>query len=427
MAAARSADVSAAGARRLLLLTRIGSVALAAAAVTALAGGAAPGGVDWTAAPAVRLITLAALIGLGLWPLHHWLLEASPCPAARAAAGALTVAGAVLLSGLSPGLGPLQPAVLGIGLISAAAGAAAALASHGLHRIPAWISVAHSGLIAAAMAADPRAGWLWLGAALCARLCLSAGAGIAKASLPAVARLEELRGLGSHLPSARWLCLAGALIPVISLSGLWGQAMLLHHAWAENGTVGLGVTLLVLALTVFPVVRFAVAPFAGTAPGPALEEPGPSTLPVMAGGLSAGMALAALPALSWWWLVPPHLQGVVLAAAAGAAGLGASVLLWRRGLDRAPGPASPARRLAAGGFGAGAALQGLSAAAASLVRGLWTIVDGALIGGAWGALDLIPRGAGWVLARAEDHHRPLAASALAAGTALAVLWSMGGR
>ena len=147
----------------------------------------------------------------------------------------------------------------------------------------------------------------------------------------------------------------------------------------------------------------------------------------MAGGFSAGLAFAALPALCWWWLAPPPPQGLVFAAAAGAAALGVSVLIWRGGLEPAAGPGSAARRLASGGFGADAAARGISGAAASLGRGLWTIVDGAVIGGAWGALHLVVRAAGWVLARAEDHHRPLGAAALAAGAALAVLWSMGGR
>ena len=424
--AARSRSVSGAGARRLLLLTRMGSVALAAAAVTSLAAGAAQGGVIWTAAPAVPLLTVAALTGLGLWPLHQWLLELSPCPPARAAAAALTLAGAVLLSRVSPGLGTLQPVVFGAGLIAAAAGAAAALASPGLHRIPAWISVAHAGLVAAAMAADPQAGWLMLGAALCARLCLAAGAGLVQAGLPAAERLDELRGLAVHLPAARWLCLAGALVPVLSLAGLWGQAVLLQHSWEAYGAVVLWITLLVIALTVPPVVRFALVPFAGTAPGPAPEKAASPTLPALAGGPSAVIAFAALPLLSWWWLAPPTGQGLVLAAAAGAAALGVSVLIWRRGLDPAPGPASAARRLAAGGLGAGTALRGISGAAATLGRGLWTCVDTALIGGGWGGLDLAVRSAGWLLARAH-RHRPVGAVALAAGTALAVLWSMGGR
>lgn len=426
LTAARSPAVSGAGARRLLLLTRAGSAALAAAAVTCLAGDPSHGGIDW-AAPGARLLVFAAAVGLGLWPLHQWLLEASPCRAAGAAAGALMVAGAVLLSRVVPGLGPLQPLVFGVGLTTAVAGAAAALASRGILRIPAWIAVAHSGLTAAAMAAGPAAGWLLLAASLCARLCLSAGAGLAQAALPAAERLHELRGLAAHLPAARRLSMAGALIPVLSLSALWGHALLLGHARDEYGPLGPGVILAVLALAAFPVVRFALAPFGGRAPRPAAAEPARPALPATAGCLAAGLAFAALPALCWWRLTPPPPEGLALAAAAGAAALGVSVLVRRRGAAPDPGPASAVRRLAAGGFGAGAALRGLSAAGASLGRGLWTLVDGAFIGGAWGALDLVARASGWVLISAQDRRRPLGAAALAAGAALAVLWSMGGR
>ena len=423
--AATSTAVSGAGARRLLWLTRIGSVALVAAAVTTLAAGGAHDGIDWTAPPTARLVALAAVIALGAWPLHQWILEASPCPAASAAAAALTVAGAGLLARVGPGPGPLQEAVFGFGLAAAAAASAAALASRGLRRIPAWIAVAQAGLIAAAMAAGPPAGWLLLAAALCARLCLSAGMGRLQAAVPAAERLDELGGLAASLPAARWLCLAGALTPVLSLTGLWGQALLLQHALGGYGSAGLGVALPVLALAVLPLVRLALPPFAGSASQVSLEELDRPALPVMAGLVPAGLAFAALPALSWWWLAPPPAQGLALAAAANAAAVGISVLIWRRGLKPAPGPASASRRLATGGFGALAAQQAVYGAATSLVRGLWTFADSAVIGGAWGALDLIVRGAGWLLARAEHAHRPVWAAALAAGTALAVLWSMG--
>ena len=346
LTAARSPAVSGAGARRLLLLTRAGSAALAAAAVTCLAADPSHAGIDW-AAPGARFLVFAAAVGLGLWPLHQWLLEASPCRSAGAAAGALMVAGAVLLSRLGPGLGPLQPLVFGVGLTTAVAGAAAALASRGLRRIPAWIAVAHSGLAAAAMAAGPAAGWLLLAAALCARLCLSAGAGLAQAALPAAERLHELRGLAAHLPAARRLSLAGALIPVLSLSALWGQALLLGHARDEYGPLGPGVVLAVLALAAFPVVRFALAPFGGTAPRPAAAEPARPALPATAGCLAAGLAFAALPALCWWRLTPPPPEGLALAAAAGAAALGVSVLVRRRGTAPGPRPRlgrTPARR-----------------------------------------------------------------------------------
>ena len=425
--AARSGDVSEAGARRLLLLTRIGSVALMAAAAASLAGGGPPEGIAWNAEPAAGLLILAAVIGLGAWPLHQWILEVSSCPASSAAASVLAVAGASLLSRSGPLAGPLQEVVFGVGLAAAAVASAAALASGGLRRIPGWIAAAQAGLAAAAAAADPIAGWLVLGTALGARLCLAAGIGLVRAALPAVVRLDRLGGLGGSLPAARWMCLAAVLVPVLSLTGLWGQALLLKHAYGGYGAAGMAAALGPFALAVLAVGRFALAPFAGAVPRTAAKEVVRPALPIAAGSVSAGLVLAALPALAWLSLPSPPLDGLGLAAAANAVAVGIAVLIWRRGLNPALRPASAARRLAAGGFGAGAAQQGAAVAATSLGRGLWTFVDGAVLGAAWGALGLVLRGAGWTLARAEHANRRLWAAALAAGAVLVVLWSMGAR
>ena len=426
MTASRSGDVSEAGARRLLLLTRIGSVALMAAAAVSLAGGGPGEGISWNAEPAAGLLILAAAIGLGVWPLHQWILEASSCPASGAAASVLAVAGASLLSRAGPLTGPLQEVVLGVGLAAVVAASAAALASCRLREIPGWIAVAQSGLAAAAAAADPTAGWLVLGAALGARLCLSAGIGLVRAALPAAERLDQLGGPGGSHPAARWMCLAAVLIPVLSLAGLWGQALLLKHALAGYGSPGMAAALCLLALAVLPVGRLALTPFAGATPRADSKERVRPALPITAASVSAGMVLAVLPALSWLRLPAPPLDGLGLAAAANAAALGTSVLIWRRGLKPAS-PPSAARRFAAGGFGAGAVQQGVAGAAISLGRALWTFVDGAVLGAAWGALGLVLRGAGWALARVEHANRRVWAAALAAGAGLVVLWSMGGR
>ena len=425
--ASRSGDVSEAGARRLLLLTRIGSVALMAGAAASLAGGGPDQGIAWNPEPAAGLLVLAAVIGLGAWPLHQWILEASSCPASGAAASALAVAGASILSRAGPLAGPLQEVVLGVGLAAAAAATAAALASYGLQRIPGWIAVAQSGLVAAAAAADPMAGWLVLGTALGTRLCLAAGIGLVRAGFPAVERLDLLGGLGGSLSAARWMCLAGVLIPVLSLTGLWGQALLLNHAFGGYGSTGMVAALGLFALVVLPVGRLALTLFAGATPRTDSEEVARPALPITAGSVSAGLVFAVLPALAWLRLPAPWMEGLGLAAAANAAALGISFLIWRRGLKPALGPPSAARRLAASGFGAGAAQQGVAGAAISLVRGLWTFVDGAVLGAAWGALGLLLRGAGWALARAEYANRRVWAAALAAGAGLVVLWSMGGR
>ena len=424
--ASRSGDVSEAGARCLLLLTRIGSVALMAGAAASLAGGGPLEGISWNAEPAAGLLILAAVIGLGAWPLHQWILEASSCPASGAAASVLAVAGASLLSRVGPLAGPLQEVVLGVGSAAAVAASAAALASYGLRGIPGWIAVAQSGLVAAAAAADPIAGWLVLGAALGARLCLAAGIGLVRAALPAVERLDQLGGLGGSLPAARWMCLAAVLIPVLSLAGLWGQALLLKHAFAGYGSPGMVAVLGLLALAVLPVGRLAFAPFAVAIPRPDSKMVR-TALPITAGSVSAALVFAVLPALSWLRLPAPPMDGLGLAAAANAAALGISVLVWRRGLKPASGPPSAARRLAAGGLGAGAVQQRVAGAGISLGRGLWTFVDGAVLGAAWGALGLVLRGAGWALARAEHANRGVWAAALAAGAGLVVLWSMGGR
>ena len=393
--AARSGDVSEAGARRLLLLTRVGSVALLAATAASMAGGGPHEGIAWNAEPAAGLLILAAVIGLGAWPLHQWILEVSSCPASGAAASVLAVAGASLLSRSGPLAGPLQEVVFGVGL-------------------------------AAAAAADPIAGWLVLGTALGARLCLAAGIGLVTAALPAVVRLDQLGGLGGSLPAARWMCLAAVLVPVLSLTGLWGQALLLKHAYGGYGAAGMAAALGPFALSVLAMGRFALAPFAG-APRAAATEVVRPALPMAAASVSTGLAFAALPALAWMSLPAPPLDGFGPAAAANAAAAGISVLIWRRGLSPALRPASAARRFAAGGFGAGAAQQGVAVAAISLGRGLWTFVDGAVLGAAWGALGLVLRGAGWALAWAEHASRRLWPAALAAGVVLVVLWCMGGR
>lgn len=424
--AARSGDVSEAGARRLLLLTRIGSVALMAAAAASLAGGGLHEGNPW-AEPAAGLLLLAAVIGLGVWPVHQWILEASASPAAAAEASVLAVAGASLLTRAGPLAGALQEVVFGVGLAAAVAASAAALASYGLQRVPGWIAVAQSGLVAAAAAADPIAGWLVLSAALGARLCLAAGIGLVKAALPAVERLDQLGGLGRCLPAARWMCLAAVLVPVFSLTGLWGQALLMKHAYGGYGPAGMAAALGPFVLAVLSVGRLALAPFPGAVPPAESKEMVRPALPIAAGSVSAGLVLAALPALAWLRLPAPSMDGVGLAAAANAGAVGIAVLIWRRGLKPASRPASAARRLAAGGFGAGAAQQGAAVAAISLGRGLWTFVDGAVLGAAWGALGLVLRGAGWTLARVEHAGRQLWAAALAAGVVLVILWSMGGR
>ncbi len=427
MTAARSGEVSEAGARRLLLLTRVGSAALLAATAASMAGGGPHQGIAWNAEPAAGLLILAAVIGLGAWPLHQWILEVSSCPASGAAASVLAVAGASLLSRSGPLAGPLQEVVFVVGLAAAAAASAAALASGGLRRIAGWIAAAQAGLAAAAAAADPIAGWLVLGTALGARLCLAAGIGLVRDALPAVVRLDQLGGLGGSLPAARWLCLAAVLVPVLSLTGLWGQALLLKHAYGGYGSAGMAAALGPFALSVLAMGRLALAPFAGAVPRAAAKEVVRPALPTAAGSISAGLVFAALPALAWISLPAPPLDGFGPAAAANAAAVGISVLVWRRGLNPALRPASAARRLAAGGFGAGAAQQGVAVAAISLSRGLWTFVDGAVLGAAWGVLGLVLRGAGWALAWAEHASRRFWPAALAAGVVLVVLWSMGGR
>jgi hypothetical protein len=428
--AARSVRLDPVAARRILLLTRIGTLGLVAGALISLSDGDATSGFLEVAgnAKVAWLVTATAFLGLGAWPAHIWHVDASPSPVGRMSTGIVAVAALYLLLRVTtPGL--LADVLVVAGLAAALLAASASLSSLRTHRIPALAAAAHAGLVVWAAASEPAAAQLLLAAALCSGIATLAGFCLLDRALPSPAdRHDVIGGLAAALPATRWVCLAGGLIPCLSGATLWGQAVMLQHWSARYGVAGLAVVLVVVTCLALPLLRFVLTPFAGAPRQTTLRDTkAQSTLaPVLAAAAAAAVAFVAVPALAWKLLPMPSAQALGMVAAANLVAAGAAAWIWRQGLEARTAPLHPLRRLAAHGYGVDRGLVGVSAAAAVMTRTLWTAVDTAAVGGAWASTNLVLRGGGWLLARIHLDRRPLWAVALGAGVAAVALWSLGG-
>ncbi|MEB3243520.1 MAG: NAD(P)H-quinone oxidoreductase subunit F [Cyanobacteriota bacterium] len=247
------------------------------------------------------------LIGLGLiagpmgkcaqFPMHLWLDEAmeGPNPASILRNSAVVTCGALVLVKVMPllTLSPLAVNVLlGVGTISAVAGALVAIAQVDLKRAFSYGTTSYLGLVFIAIALQqPAIALLLLLAHGLAKalLFMSVGSVIATTNCQDI---TELGGLARRMPATTLSYLLGglALTGVVPLAGFWCLSRLVEVLLPQTPWFA-AVVLLTNALTVFNLVRVYRQVF--------LDQPHPKT--------------KRTPEVIWWMALPMVSLGVLLA------------------------------------------------------------------------------------------------------------------
>jgi NAD(P)H-quinone oxidoreductase subunit 5 len=287
------------------------------------------------------------LIGLGLvagpmgkcaqFPMHLWLDEAmeGPNPASILRNSAVVTCGALVLLKVMPllSLSPLAVTVLlGVGTISALAGALVAIAQVDLKRAFSYGTTSYLGLVFIAIGLrQPAIALLLLLAHGLAKalLFMSVGSVIATTNCQDI---TELGGLGRRMPATTSAYLLGgaALTGLVPLAGFWCMARLVEALLPHSAPFA-AVVLVTNALTVFNLVRVYRQVFLDT-PHPKTRRT-PEVLWLMALPMvSLGVLVALLPALMrrlepLLGLVDVAAGPALLVLASGVVGLVAEVLV----------------------------------------------------------------------------------------------------